>query len=136
MSLLQERLARKRMMNQQLASQINAATTAKQAQLRAIQQGMANKNKNKPVSTVEPFQRQQNHPINDELEINKNNGGDPQPPPGGAESKYQTLPFGTKFGPPSGPGGVGPAGGAASGAGMTKSQKIEQLKQGRNSVLS
>ena len=124
---LQERLARKRMMNQQLASQINAATTAKQAQLRAIQAGMANKNKNKPVSTVEPFQRQQNHPSNHDemLEINKNNGGDPhQPPPGGAESsKYQTLPFGTKFGP------SGPAGAAAAGPNMTKSQKIEQLKQ-------
>ena len=34
---LQDRLTRKRMMNQQLANQINAATTAKQAQLRAIQ---------------------------------------------------------------------------------------------------
>ena len=120
---LQERLARKRMMNQQLASQINVATTAKQAQLRAIQQGMANKNKNKPVSTVEPFQRQQNRPNNDEIEINKNNGGDHPPPPGGAESKYQTLPFGTKF---VGAGGVQPA--ATAGAGMTKSQKIEQLK--------
>ena len=31
---LQDRLTRKRMMNQQLANQINAATTAKQAQLR------------------------------------------------------------------------------------------------------
>ena len=46
------------MMNQQLANQISAATSAKQAQLRAIQQGMQNRNKNKPVSTVEPFQRQ------------------------------------------------------------------------------
>ena len=45
-------------MNQQLANQISAATSAKQAQLRAIQQGMQNRNKNKPVSTVEPFQRQ------------------------------------------------------------------------------
>merc|ERR1719376_120094 len=70
---LQDRLARKRMMNQQLANQISAATSAKQAPLRAIQQGMMinagstgsaginNKtginNKNKPVSTVEPFQR-------------------------------------------------------------------------------
>lgn len=62
---LQERVARKRLMNQQLASQINAATTAKQAQLRAIQQQGGNHNKNstsvtkngKPVSTVEPFQR-------------------------------------------------------------------------------
>lgn len=34
---LQDRLTRKRMMNQQLANQINAATSAKQAQLRAIQ---------------------------------------------------------------------------------------------------
>ena len=54
---LQDRLARKRMMNQQLANQISQATSAKQAQLRAIQQGML-RNKNKPVSTVEPFQRQ------------------------------------------------------------------------------
>ena len=59
---LQERLARKRMMNQQLASQISAATNAKQAQLRAIQQGMVNKNKHKPVSTVEPFQRHHQAP--------------------------------------------------------------------------
>ena len=59
---LQERLARKRMMNQQLASQISAATSAKQAQLRAIQQGMDNKNKHKPVSTVEPFQRHHQAP--------------------------------------------------------------------------
>ena len=35
---LQDRLARKRMMNQQLANQISQATSAKQAQLRAIQQ--------------------------------------------------------------------------------------------------
>ena len=138
---LQDRLTRKRMMNQQLASQINAATTAKQAQLRAIQAGMAaasNKNKNKPVSTVEPIQRnQQNYPTaaDEMLEINKNSDQPPPHPGGSAEaSKYQTLPFGTKFGP-SGPGGAGP-GGAAAGPGMTKSQKIEQLKQGRNSVLS
>ena len=129
---LQERLARKRMMNQQLASQINAATTAKQAQLRAIQAGMtANKNKNKPVSTVEPIQRnQQNYPAaaDEMLEINKNSDQPPPHPGGSAEaSKYQTLPFGTKFGP-SGPGG-GAAPGAVAGPGMTKSQKIEQLKQ-------
>merc|ERR1719188_1589891 len=87
---LQDRLARKRMMNQQLASQINAATTAKQAQLRAIQQGMSGKNKNKPVSTVEPFQRQQSHPNDDELnEINKNNGDHPEGAAAAAESKYQ-----------------------------------------------
>ena len=49
---LQERLARKRLMNQQLASQISAATSAKQAQLRAIQQGMQIKNKNKPGTQI------------------------------------------------------------------------------------
>jgi hypothetical protein len=46
------------------ALQISAATSAKQEQLRAIQQSMlaaaaangSSKNKNKPVSTVEPFQ--------------------------------------------------------------------------------
>ena len=99
---LQDRLARKRLMNQQLASQISAATSAKQAQLRAIQQGMV-KNKNKPVSTVEPFQR--NHqaaPITSgatnmttmstasgfkDLEQNIDNKNE----------KYQTLPFNTKF---------------------------------------
>eukprot|EP00095_Tigriopus_kingsejongensis_P009602 maker-scaffold832_size90819-snap-gene-0.15 protein:Tk09602 transcript:maker-scaffold832_size90819-snap-gene-0.15-mRNA-1 annotation:"PREDICTED: uncharacterized protein LOC100870125" len=109
---LQDRLARKRMMNQQLANQINAATTAKQAQLRAIQQGM-NKNKNKPVSTVEPFQRQvssEQH-LHEDLQnkLNKNEAPD---------SKYQTLPFGTKFGGPMPPPGA-----------YSKSQKIEQLKQ-------
>ena len=40
---LQERLTKKRCMNQQLANQISAATSAKQAQLRAIQQGMMNR---------------------------------------------------------------------------------------------
>ncbi|XP_059086191.1 apoptosis-stimulating of p53 protein 2-like isoform X2 [Tigriopus californicus] len=109
---LQDRLARKRMMNQQLANQINAATTAKQAQLRAIQQGM-NKNKNnKPVSTVEPFQRQMSSEqhLQDDLQnkLNKNEPSDP---------KYQTLPFGTKFGGPMPPPGA-----------YSKNQKIEQLK--------
>lgn len=99
---LQERLSRKRMMNQQLASQINAATTAKQAQLRAYQQGM---NKNKPISTVEPFQRHvniQEHQDEFQNKINKNDGGPVDP-------KYQTLPFNTKF--------------------MQQNQKIDQLKQ-------
>jgi len=63
---LHDRLEKKRMMNQQLANQISIATNAKQEQLRAIQQSMmgvgsveivTGKNKNKPVSTVEPFQR-------------------------------------------------------------------------------
>ena len=40
------------MMNQQLANQINAATSAKQAQLRAIQAGLANKNKTKAKNKI------------------------------------------------------------------------------------
>ena len=120
---LQDRLTRKRMMNQQLANQINAATTAKQAQLRAIQAGLSNKNKSKPVSTVEPFQRsivsppQQNdnhhvsaedlkpiaihHQDNDAIIANKN-----------FDPKYQTLPYNTKFGH----------------LNNAKAHKIEQLK--------
>merc|ERR1719195_1898856 len=107
---LQDRLTRKRMMNQQLANQINAATTAKQAQLRAIQAGLSNKNKTKPVSTVEPFQRSivspvspqnDNHHDNEAIIANKN-----------FDPKYETLPYNTKFGH----------------LNNAKAQKIEQLK--------
>ncbi len=124
---LQDRLARKRMMNQQLANQISAATSAKQAQLRAIQ-GMGGRaaatNRNKPVSTVEPFQRQQSQPadlhrqqqhhIQDKINKNGAVGGIDSADP----AKYQTLPYGTKFGQP-----------GAAAASSAKSQKIEQLKQ-------
>lgn len=101
---LQERLERKRMMNQQLANQISAATSAKQDQLRAIQQSMmtgtnASKNKNKPVSTVEPFQRQTHGgavPKGDDLHnsINKNHHQQQQKYLEEKDTKYQTLPFG------------------------------------------
>merc|ERR1719295_1855660 len=117
---LQDRLTRKRMMNQQLANQINAATTAKQAQLRAIQAGLSNKNKTKPVSTVEPFQRSlapqqvDNHHVSAEdlkpglslQEESSSAGGNKN-----IDSKYQTLPYNTKFGH------------------LNKAAKIEQLKQ-------
>ena len=98
--------------------QINAATSAKQAQLRAIQAGLVNKNKSKPVSTVEPFQRSisatqqvvDNHHVSAE---------DLKPPTlnqdmdnMSTESKYQTLPYNTKFG-----------------LNNAKAAKIEQLKQ-------
>merc|ERR1719361_2828705 len=114
----QDRLTRKRMMNQQLANQINAATTAKQAQLRAIQAGLSNKNKSKPVSTVEPFQRSlapqqvDNHHVSAEdlkpglsLQEESSSGNK------NIDSKYQTLPYNTKFGH------------------LNKAAKIEQLKQ-------
>lgn len=125
---LQDRLARKRMMNQQLASQISAATSAKQAQLRAIQQGMMNRNKNKPISTVEPFQRHQaaaaaaahaaavahahatgaehqQQAYKDDLHNkinNKNKFEDAQQQQqlqNQNDPKYQTLPYSTKFAP-------------------------------------
>jgi hypothetical protein len=107
---LQERLERKRMMNQQLANQISAATSAKQEQLRVIQQSMMaagnngtgtgttpGKNKNKPVSTVEPFQRQPHGgavPKGEDLHnnINKNHHGG-QGYLDEKDAKYQTLPF-------------------------------------------
>lgn len=132
---LQDRLARKRMMNQQLANQISAATSAKQAQLRAIQQGMAqNRNKNKPVSTVEPFQRQAavaaaaaqaaaavasavaasaNSNSNEKYINSDDQNNDP---------KYQTLPYNTKFNPA-----TSTASTTASGNNVMK--KIEALKQ-------
>jgi hypothetical protein len=113
---LQERLSRKRMINQQLANQINEATSAKQAQLRAIQHGI-NKNKNKPVSTVEPFQRQ----ITPEEEDNKNKVGSNEDP------KYQTLPFGTKF---------GANGGGLAAAAKNKAQKLEKETTNDNAQFS
>ena len=121
---LQDRLARKRMMNQQLANQISQATSAKQAQLRAIQQGML-RNKNKPVSTVEPFQRQAAvaaaaaqaaAAVASAVASEENKNNDP---------KYGTLPYGTKFSgqaPQSGSGQAPPQNNAL----ITK--KIEALK--------
>ena len=124
---LQDRLTRKRMMNQQLANQINAATTAKQAQLRAIQAGLSNKNKSKPVSTVEPFQRsivsggqQQPAPVDnhhvsaEDLKPTNIHHQDNEAIIGNKnfDPKYQTLPYNTKF----------------SHLNNAKAQKIEQLK--------
>lgn len=129
---LQDRLSRKRMMNQQLANQISAATSAKQAQLRAIQQGMLNRNKNKPVSTVEPFQRQAaisaaaaqaaaavaSAVANNTDKYNINNED-----PNATDPKYQTLPYNTKFGGPNA------ASAAASSGASNVMKKIEALKQ-------
>lgn len=60
---LQQRLHRKRLLNQQLANQINAATSAKQAQMRASNQ----KNRVRPISSniaaVEPFQHTPNENV-------------------------------------------------------------------------
>ena len=91
----------------QIKFQISAATSAKQEQLRAIQQSMmaaagtggSGKNKNKPVSTVEPFQRQQHGGAVPKVEdlhnsINKNHHGQ-QPYLDDKDAKYQTLPFGS-----------------------------------------
>ena len=121
---LQDRLTRKRMMNQQLANQINAATTAKQAQLRAIQAGLSNKNKTKPVSTVEPFQRSIVSPVSPQNDNHHVSAEDLKPASihhqdneaiianKNFDPKYQTLPYNTKFGH----------------LNNAKAQKIEQLK--------
>ena len=113
------------MMNQQLANQISAATSAKQAQLRAIQQGMQNRNKNKPVSTVEPFQRQAAvaaaaaqaaAAVQAAVASTANDNGQASDDP-----KYQTLPYNTKFQP-----GIGNSQSGNNAVSMMK--KIEALK--------
>ena len=96
-------------MNQQLANQISAATSAKQAQLRAIQQGMQNRNKNKPVSTVEPFQRQAAvaaaaAQAAAAVQAAVVSAGNDNATPASDDPKYQTLPYNTKFQPGSNPG--------------------------------
>jgi apoptosis-stimulating of p53 protein 1 len=129
---LQERLSRKRMMNQQLANQISAATSAKQAQLRAIQQGMMNRNKNKPVSTVEPFQRHQAAiaaaaaqaaaavaaATENQLKFEDN------------DPKYGTLPYSTKFAPP--PSSAAPPGSQNQVQMMKKIEALKQEKENNN----
>ena len=111
---LHDRLERKRMMNQQLANQISAATSAKQEQLRAIQQsmmgggtgageGVTGKNKNKPVSTVEPFQRLTHSsgavPKVEDFQnsVNKNHHSQQHYIDDKDATKYQTLPFSTRY---------------------------------------
>ncbi len=140
-------------MNQQLANQINAATSAKQAQLRAIQAGLANKNKTKPVSTVEPFQRSLQSGQQQQLDNNPHVSAEDlkpglamlpgdqlhqqQLPDGGngtnnnnainnknMDPKYQTLPYNTKFSQLNNSHNNNNASVA-----NARAQKIEQLKQ-------
>lgn len=86
---LQQRLHRKRILNHQLASQITAATQAKQAQLKAVQQkairdGIHSENSADDINTPDHLKVPQGEDLG-EFGPNKN------------DPKYQTLPYNTKF---------------------------------------
>ncbi|RXG68390.1 Apoptosis-stimulating of p53 protein 2 [Armadillidium vulgare] len=82
---LQQRLYRKRFLNQQLASQISAATQAKQAQLKAVQQ-KAKREGNKDNS-LDDITTDERRTIEDIAHFER----------GAQDPKYQTLPYNTKF---------------------------------------
>ncbi|XP_063851388.1 apoptosis-stimulating of p53 protein 2-like isoform X3 [Scylla paramamosain] len=88
-SELQQRLHRKRLLNQQLASQITAATQAKQAQLKAVQQKALREGIHSS-SSVDDAQTPAHLkiPRGEDLAEFSPNKSDP---------KYQTLPYNTKF---------------------------------------
>ncbi|XP_066983103.1 apoptosis-stimulating of p53 protein 2 isoform X5 [Macrobrachium rosenbergii] len=86
---LQQRLHRKRILNHQLASQITAATQAKQAQLKAVQQkalrdGIHSENSADDINTPDHLKVPPSEDLG-EFGPNKN------------DPKYQTLPYNTKF---------------------------------------
>ncbi|KAK7068063.1 hypothetical protein SK128_004922 [Halocaridina rubra] len=86
---LQQRLHRKRILNHQLASQITAATQAKQAQLKAVQQkalrdGVHSENSADDINTPDHLKVPPGEDLG-EFGPNKN------------DPKYQTLPYNTKF---------------------------------------
>ncbi|XP_069971150.1 apoptosis-stimulating of p53 protein 2 isoform X5 [Penaeus vannamei] len=88
-SELQQRLHRKRILNHQLASQITAATQAKQAQLKAVQQkamrdGIHSENSADDTHTPDHLKLPPGEDLG-EFGPNKN------------DPKYQTLPYNTKF---------------------------------------
>ncbi|CAM1293879.1 PPP1R13B (predicted) [Pycnogonum litorale] len=106
-SELQQRLQRKRLLNQQLANQINAATSAKQAQLRSANSN--NKNRMNPlcgqnIAAIEPYSHK---PVSDQdgtrddLHTQLNCGNKIEDMhefvPNKSDPKYQTLPYNTKF---------------------------------------
>ncbi|XP_042881052.1 apoptosis-stimulating of p53 protein 2-like isoform X2 [Penaeus japonicus] len=88
-SELQQRLHRKRILNHQLASQITAATQAKQAQLKAVQQkamrdGIHSENSADDTHAPDHLKLPPGEDLG-EFGPNKN------------DPKYQTLPYNTKF---------------------------------------
>ncbi|KAG1678236.1 Apoptosis-stimulating of p53 protein 1 [Nymphon striatum] len=106
-SELQQRLQRKRSLNQQLSNQINAATAAKQAQLRTTNPN--NKNSvinlnNQNIAAVEPYNHmptKEHDRAHDDLhtQLNSVQKGDDLEEfiPNKNDPKYQTLPYNTKF---------------------------------------
>ncbi|KAK4292194.1 hypothetical protein Pmani_035020 [Petrolisthes manimaculis] len=88
-SELQQRLHRKRLLNNQLASQITAATQAKQAQLKAVQQKALREGVHTSSSVDDAHTTDHlKIPHGEELGEFGPNKSDP---------KYQTLPYNTKF---------------------------------------
>lgn len=89
-SELQQRLHRKRLLNQQLASQITAATQAKQAQLKAVQQKALREgiHSSSSVDDAQTPDHLKQIPRGEDLGEFGPNKSDP---------KYQTLPYNTKF---------------------------------------
>ncbi|XP_069938791.1 apoptosis-stimulating of p53 protein 1 isoform X4 [Cherax quadricarinatus] len=88
-SELQQRLHRKRLLNHQLASQITAATQAKQAQLKAVQQKALREGVNSETCADDPHNPDHlKIPRGEDLGEFGPNKNDP---------KYQTLPYNTKF---------------------------------------
>lgn len=91
---LRERLQRKKMLNQQLASQLSDASQKNNKILSQQQQQRPVKNAVSQVAAVEPFNRQQSQPANitdqrdDDVTDFTASKSDP---------KYQTLPYNTRF---------------------------------------
>jgi len=87
---LRERLQRKKMLNQQLASQLGDAAQKNNKILTQQQQQRSFKNSNSQVAAVEPFNRQQHH-----IEFREDDVTDFTASKN--DAKYQTLPHNTRF---------------------------------------
>lgn len=90
---LQQRLQRKRSLNQQLANQINAATSAKQTQLRNNCKNASGLLRPQNIAAVEPYNHTptKDH-AHDDLHADLHHLV-----PNKKDPKYQTLPYNTKF---------------------------------------
>jgi len=92
MGELRERLQRKKLLNQQLATQLGDAAHKNNKILTQQQQQKSYKNANSQVAAVEPFNRQQAH-----IEFREDDVTDFSASK--SDAKYQTLPHNTRFVP-------------------------------------
>lgn len=90
MGELRERLQRKKMLNQQLATQLGDAAQKNNKILTQQQQQKSFKNTNSQVAAIEPFNRQQNH-----IDLREDDVTDFTASKN--DAKYQTLPHNTRF---------------------------------------